>query len=188
MRRSRCVPPLRTPGQATAGDLPGSHGHSSPPRRIRGGVGARSELSTLRGIPARPPRCLAPIRAAFPGADFLPLRGVSLPWRRCDQSRAARGPCPLSARFVPSCPASLPPPRQEGRKHRAWSGRAASSAWCDQHPRAAEQAAPGRPRRASPLRTGVAPGSGQPGCATGRGLVPSRVRRRKEWEVGKGTE
>ncbi|CAN8217383.1 unnamed protein product [Coccothraustes coccothraustes] len=91
---------------------------------------------------------------AFPGADFLPLRGVSLPWRRCDQTRAPRGSLSPPGSLCPQLPRFVPPPRQEGRKHRAWSGRAASSAWCDQHPRAAVRAAhwagPAERRRSQP--------------------------------------
>lgn len=113
MQWSSCVPAVRTPGGATAGDLPGSPGHSSPPRRT--GVvlaPARSSAPCGRPLPQAPLCSSDPWRrrmVAFSGADFLPLRGASLPWRRCDQTRAPRDPCPLSARFAPSYPASLPP-------------------------------------------------------------------------------
>lgn len=176
----------RQPG--TCPKVPGTPG---PP----GGIGvvlapARSSAPCV-GRYREPSRCRAPVRGGgvlWPFSEPTFCLCVVLPLPTMRPHPSAAGSLSSTARFVPSWPAPLRPRRQEGRKHQAWSGRAASSAWCDQHTRNAVRAAPGRPRRVPPLRAAVAVGSGHPGCGTGGGLVPSRVRRRKEWEVGERSE
>lgn len=117
------MPAIRTPGESTAGDLPGSPGHSSPAQGDGGGVSARPELSTRHGVPT--------------AAPSLPSSG---PWRRCNgglfrsrlfasarcRNDATAGYLSSCACFVPGRPAALPPPgRREGSTALVGAGRTA---------------------------------------------------------------
>lgn len=118
---------------------------------------------------------------AFVGADFSPLRGAA----RTDDATA--GYLSSSAGFEPCCPAALPRPgRRAGSAGLVGGGPPAPPVVISIPGMQCGHAGPGSPSGTFPSRCGS--GLGPAGLWYRRGLVPSLVRRWKEWEVGKGIE
>lgn len=167
MQWSSSVPAARAPGEAAAGDLPGSPGHSSPGREVRGGAGTRPELSTMRGALPQAPLLSSsdPWRGrtvAFLGTATFCL-GAVLPAVTMEPDPSAGGFLSTPARFAPAAPPrSARPGRRAGNTGLGRGG----PACCDQHTRDAVRAAPGRPRRAPPLRA-------RGGTRASRAVVPA---------------